>query len=244
MILAVLFLYPVGASIFQSFWNGSNLNIKGYAGLFTDCFIFYRLFWNSVFYASIITLVQLMVIIPCAFGFVYARFKGKHFLYVVYIMLMMMPLQVTILPNYIGLRDLNLMNHPLGIILPMVFSPFGVVVMHQFMKSMDASMIESARLDTSSMIRILWYTVIPQLRVCIYAVSLFIFCECWNMVEQPLIFVHENKFRTLSTMFSQADLFQPSILASAAVIFMIPVLLLFLLFNENLEEGLTLKELI
>jgi len=54
MILAVLFLYPVGASIFQSFWNGSNLNIKGYAGLFTDCFIFYRLFWNSVFYASII----------------------------------------------------------------------------------------------------------------------------------------------------------------------------------------------
>ena len=211
--------------------------------LLFDCFIFYPMFWNSMLYATIITLLQLVVIIPCAFGFIHAKFRGKNALYIFYIMLMMMPLQVTILPNFIGLRDMGLLYTRWGIILPMIFAPFGVIVMHQYMKGIDDSIIEAARLDTSSMVRILLTAVIPQLRVCIFAVALFVFAECWNMVEQPMLFLKEDRLKTLTIMISQTDTYPTAILSAAAVIFMIPVLLLYLFFNENLEKGLTLKDL-
>lgn len=243
LFLAALFFFPVAASVIRSFWADNQFSIKNYIELFFDCFIFYPMFWNSVFYAAIITLLQLFVIIPCSFGFMYARFKGKSSLYIFYIMLMMMPLQVTVLPNFIGLRDMGLLYTRMGIILPMIFSPFGVIVMHQYMKGIDESLIEATRLDSSSIVKILWTAVVPQLRVCIFAVALFVFAECWNMVEQPMLFLKDNKLKTLTIMISQTDTFNTAILSAAAVIFMIPVLLLYMFFNEHLEKGLTLKDL-
>ncbi|NLC20071.1 MAG: carbohydrate ABC transporter permease [Clostridiales bacterium] len=243
LLLGLVFFYPVAASILRSFRVEGQIAIQSYMELFFDCFIFYPMFWNSVLYAGVITLLQLFVIIPCAFGFMYARFRGKNALYIFYIMLMMMPLQVTVLPNYIGLRDMGLLNTRTGIILPMIFAPFGVIVMHQYMKSIDNSIIEATRLDTSSMIRILWTAVVPQLRICIFAVALFVFAECWNMVEQPMLFLKDDRLKTLTIMISQTDTFSPAILSAAAVIFMIPVLLLYMFFNEHLEQGLTLKDL-
>ncbi|HWT75244.1 MAG TPA: carbohydrate ABC transporter permease [Mobilitalea sp.] len=242
-ILTVLFIFPVAAAIINSLQFGGTITLNNYMELFFDCFIFYPMFWNSLFYAVVITLLQLIVIIPCAFGFIQAKFRGRDTLYVFYIMLMMMPLQVTILPNFIGLRDLGILYTRLGIILPMIFAPFGVIVMHQYMKSIDDSIIEAARMDTSSMVQIILTAVVPQLRVCIFAVALFVFAECWNMVEQPLLFLRDNKLKTLTIMISQTDTFNTAILSSAAVIFMIPILLVYLFFHEYLEKGLTLKDL-
>lgn len=154
-VLALIFILPVVATAVMSFSSEGTPSLQGYADLLFDCFVFYPMFWNSVLYAAAITIAQLVVIIPCAFGFSQAKFKGKGALFVFYIILMMMPLQVTILPNYIGLRDMGLINTPWGIILPMIFSPFGVVVMRQYMKSIDNSVIEAARLETNSVFRIL-----------------------------------------------------------------------------------------
>lgn len=239
-LLAVVFVLPVIATILLSFSNG----FQGYINLFFDCFVFYPMFWNSVIYAAVITIVQLLVIIPCAFGFSQAKFRGKNVLFTFYIVLMMMPLQVTILPNYIGLRDMGLIDTPLGIILPMIFSPFGVVVMHQYMKNIDNSVIEAARLETSSVIRVMLTSVIPQMRVCIFAVVLFTFADCWNMVEQPMLFLKDDSLKTLSVFITNAQNYEGDVLFPAAVIFIIPVLLLYLFFNENLEKGLTLGEII
>lgn len=243
ILMALAFVFPVGMTIVQSFGSGETIQITGYLDLFLDCFVFYPMFWHSVLYSVSITALQLVVIIPCAFGFIHGNFKGRKLLYVFYIILMMMPLQVTILPNYIGLRDLGLLDTPMSIILPMIFSPFGVIVMHQYMKNMDDSVIEAARMETSSIIRILITAVVPQLRVCIFAVVMFVFAETWNMLEQPMLFLKDNNLKTLTVMFTQTDKFTSEILYSAAVIFMIPVLLLYLFFNENLEQGLNLKDL-
>ncbi len=238
-VLAVVFILPVVATVLLSFEHG----LQGYSDLLFDCFVFYPMFWNSVIYAVVITLVQLVVIIPCAFGFSQARFRGKGALFVFYIILMMMPLQVTILPNYIGLRDMGLIDHPLGIILPMVFSPFGVVVMHQYMKNIDNSVIEATRLETNSIIRVMITSVIPQLRVCIFAVVLFVFADCWNMVEQPMLFLKNEELKTLSVFITNAQNYTGEVLFPAAVMFLIPVLLLYLFFNDSLEKGLTLGDL-
>lgn len=243
LLLGLLFLLPVAATVLFSFLPKGELSLQGYSDLLFDCFVFYPMFWNSVLYALAITLVQLVVIIPCAFGFSQAKFKGKGVLLVFYIVLMMMPLQVTILPNYIGLRDMNLINTPYGIILPMIFSPFGVVVMHQYMKNIDGSVIEAMRLETNSIFRIIFTSVIPQLRVCIFAVILFVFADCWNMVEQPMLFLKDDKLKTLSVFITNAEKYEGAVLFPAAVIFLIPVLILYLFFNENLEKGLTLGDL-
>lgn len=239
-LLAIIFVMPVIATILLSFRRG----FEGYINLLFDCFVFYPMFWNSVIYAVVITIVQLAVIIPCAFGFSQAKFKGKGVLFTFYIVLMMMPLQVTILPNYIGLRDMELIDTPFGIILPMIFSPFGVVVMHQYMKNIDNSVIEAIRLETSSVICVMLTSVVPQMRVCIFAVVLFTFADCWNMVEQPMLFLKKDSLKTLSVFITNAQNYEGEVLFPSAVIFIIPVLLLYLFFNENLEKGLTLGEII
>ena len=242
-LLAAVFFLPVAATAVLSFSSEGAPSLQSYADLLFDCFVFYPMFWNSVIYAVVITLVQLAVIIPCAFGFSQAKFKGKGALFVFYIVLMMMPLQVTILPNYIGLRDMGLIDTPLAIILPAIFSPFGVVVMNQYMKSIDNSVIEAMRLETNSVIRIILTAVVPQLRVCIFAVVLFVFADCWNMVEQPMLFLKTDSLKTLSVFITNAQNYEGNVLFPSAVMFLVPVLLLYLFFNENLEKGLTLGEL-
>ena len=242
-LLAAVFFLPVAATAVLSFSSEGAPSLQPYADLLFDCFVFYPMFWNSVIYAVVITLVQLAVIIPCAFGFSQAKFKGKGALFVFYIVLMMMPLQVTILPNYIGLRDMGLIDTPLAIILPAIFSPFGVVVMNQYMKSIDNSVIEAMRLETNSVIRIILTAVVPQLRVCIFAVVLFVFADCWNMVEQPMLFLKTDSLKTLSVFITNAQNYEGNVLFPSAVMFLVPVLLLYLFFNENLEKGLTLGEL-
>lgn len=239
-LLALIFILPVAATVVFSFSSGGSFSLQGYADLLLDCFVFYPMFWNSVLYALAITAAQLLVIIPCAFGFSQAKFRGRGALFVFYIVLMMMPLQVTILPNYIGLRDMGLIDHPLGIILPMIFSPFGVVVMHQYMKNIDGSIIEAARLETNSIFRVILTGVIPQIRVCIFAVVLFVFADCWNMVEQPMLFLKDDSLKTMSVFITNAQNYTGEVLFPAAVIFIIPVLILYLLFSDNLEKGLTL----
>lgn len=240
---AAVFAAPVIATFVLSFYTENKLTFSGYADLLFDCFIFYPMFWNSVLYAVVITAVQLLVIVPCAFGFSQAKFRGKSVLFTAYIILMMMPLQVTILPNYIGLRDMGLIDTRLGIILPMIFSPFGVVVMHQYMKSTDNSIIEATCLETNSILRIILTSVIPQIRACIFAVAIFVFADCWNMLEQPMLFLKRTELKTLSVFIADADRYSGNVLLPASVIFMIPVFLLYLFFSEHLDKGLTLGDL-
>ena len=242
LLLAAVFFLPTLATILLSFYPDGQVGFSGYDELFFDCFKFYTMFWNSVIYAYVITALQLVVILPAAFAFSFARFKGKEALFFFYIILMMMPLQVMILPNYIGLRDMGILNTRAGIILPMIFSPFGVVVLRQYMKSMDSSVIEAMRLETNSIVRILLHAVAPQVKVCLYAVGLFVFAECWNMLEQPMLLLQDENLKTLTVFFSDTKNVNDQVLYPASVVFMIPILLLYLFFHRELERGLTLHE--
>lgn len=243
VLLAAAFLYPVIATICLSFQNGKSVSFIKYFDLLFDCFTFYEAFWNSVLYAVVTTIIELLIIIPCAFGLTQVRFKGKGILFMFYIVLMMMPLQVTILPNYIGLRDMGLLDTRFSIILPAIFSPFGVVVIHQYMQSMNDSIIEALRLETNSMIKILFYSVIPQVKTCILAVAVFIFAESWNMLEQPMFFLKNEKLQNLSVFINKAENFSGDILFPASVLFFIPILLLYLFFNDYLEKGISFEGL-
>ena len=226
-VIAIIFILPVLLTVIKSAGH--------YRELLFDCFIFYPMFWNSLFYATVITIIQMAVIIPCAFGLSNGKFRGRKFIFFIYVILMMMPFQVTMLPNYIGLRELGILNTRTGIILPMVFSPFGLVVMHQYMKKINTSVIEAVRLETNSVITVIWKGVVPQVKTCIMAVFLFTFAECYNMLEQPMLFLKEDNLKTLPVFISQADKYEGGVLFPAAVIYMIPVFLLYLSLGKNLE---------
>ena len=237
-LMAVAFLIPVILTVLKSLIHDESLSLSQYNQLLFNCFPFYSMFWNSVIYSTLITGGLLIISIPAAFAFKFADFRGKKVLYVIYIIIMMMPLQVLLLPNYIGLRVIGILNSRMAILLPMIFSPFGVVVIHQYMREIDISLIEAARLETNSVLKIISHCVIPQIKVCITAVALFVYTDMWNMVEQPMIYVDSDKLRTLSALIAQADHYEEGIMLPASVLFLIPILLCYLLFHEELKNGL------
>ena len=240
LLAGILFLVPVVLTVIGSFLIGQKVSVSGYKELFFNCFPFYRMFWNSVLYAVSVTVGSVLISVPAAYAFKFAKFPGKNVLYVVYIILMMMPLQVMLLPNYIGLRDMKLLNTPLAIILPLLFSPLSVVILHQYLRECDVQMVEAARLETKSCLQVIWHCIVPQIKVCIFAVALLVFAETWNLVEQPLLYLNEDKWRNLSLLFSEAQRYEAEVLLPAAVLFMLPVLLWYLLFHNELKKGLKL----
>lgn len=240
LLAGIVFLVPVVLTVTGSFLIEQNVSVAGYRELFLNCFPFYRMFWNSVLYAVSVTVGSILISVPAAYAFKFARFPGKRVLYVLYMVLMMMPLQVMLLPNYIGLRDLKLLDTPYAIILPLLFSPLSVVILHQYMRECDVQVVEAARLETNSCVKIIWHCIVPQIRVCIFAVALLVFAETWNLVEQPLLYLNEDKWRNLSILFSEAERYEAEVLLPAAVLFMVPVLLWYLLFHDELKKGLKL----
>lgn len=239
-ILALMFLVPVILTGVKSIQSDQSITLSGYGELLLNCFPFYRMFWNSVIYAICITFGAILISVPAAFAFRFAKFPCKKILYVFYLIIMMMPFQVMVLPNYIGLRDMGLLNTRMAIILPLIFSPFGVVVLYQYMREIDSSMVEAARLETNSTISIIIHCILPQIKVCVAAAALFIFADTWNMVEQPMLYLDDDKLRTLSTFIQQADSYHAQVMFPAAVLFMFPVLLCYLMFHEELKQGLKL----
>lgn len=239
LILAIAFMLPILSTVGMSFWQ-EKLSLKPWTDLLFDTPIFYRMFWNSVFYAFVIVILELCIAVPCAFGLVTAKMRGKKIIFMIYLILMMMPLQVTLLPNYIGLRDMGLINTRMGIILPMIFSAFGIVIMHQYMMNLDEAQIEAARLETSSVLKVLIYVVVPQMKTCIIATAVFIFAECFNMLEQPMLFLKDERLKNLTVFIMNASDYEGKVLFPASVIFLIPVLILYLYFNETLEKGIKL----
>lgn len=252
LILALLFLLPILLTVLCSFSAGnvdadsfrlerllpSGIEFTGYYDLLIEHSYILRNFWNSVFYAGAITCFNILVSVPAAYAFSQARFRGKELLFFFYIVLTMMPLQVTLLPNYIGLRDMKLLDTPFAIILPAVFTPFSVFLMTQYMRGMEQSFVEAALLETRSVIKIAGMVILPQLRACIFAVFVFIFAEHWNMVEQPDIYLRQESLKPLSSLLAIGEGLTASEVLAGSVIFMMPIVILYLYFHDSLEIGL------
>ena len=252
LLCAVLFLLPVVLTVLHSFavqkvepdlfylesLFPKKFDLTGYYDLLVEDSQVLRNFWNSVLYALVITVLNILVSVPAAYSFSQAKFRWKEALFFFYIVLMMMPLQVTLLPNYIGLRDMKLLDTPYSIILPAVFAPFSAFLLTQYMNGLENSCLEAALLETKSVTTILTRIVLPQLRPCILAVFIFEFAEQWNMVEQPNIYLKAEKWKPLSSFLSMDGGLTVSEVLAGSVIFMIPIVVLYLYFHDSLEVGL------
>lgn len=236
-LLAIIFAFPVIMTAIKSFSYGeSPITLKGYWELFVTNFTYLDFFWNSVIYATLITVVSIAISLPLGFVFAKIPFKGRDTLFFVYIVVMMLPFQATLLPNYIQLRDFNMLNTPMALTIPMMFSPFATFLFRQFMKNIPNELIDCTALETTSVFKTFRYAIIPQIKPAIVSLAILTFCESWNMVDQALIFSMENDdIMPLSVMLSEIP---TDVSYAGGTVYMFPIIMLFVMFRETLEESM------
>ena len=195
-------------------------------------------FWNSVILVAPIVLAQLLVASIAAYGFTRWRGKVRDSIFFFYVILMLMPYQVTLVPNYLVSDWLGILNTRWAIILPGAFAPFSVFLLTKFMRRIPASLIEAAKLDGAGEWRIFWNICLPQCRSALYSIAILVFIDYWNMVEQPLILLPSADMQPLSVYLSTINAGEIGIAFAAAVVYMIPGLLLFLHGEAYLVEGI------
>ena len=196
-------------------------------------------FWNSVILVAPIVLAQLMVASVAAYGFTRWRGKVRDTIFFAYVILMRMPYQVTLVPNYLVSDFLGLLNTRWAIILPGAFAPFSVFLLTKSMRRIPVSLIESAKLDGAGEWHIFWNICLPQCRSALYSIAILVFIDYWNMVEQPLILLPDASQQPLSVYLSQINAGEIGIAFAAAVVYMVPGLLMFLHGEAYLVEGIT-----
>lgn len=233
---ALVFFIPVLISFAKSLnFEESSFTLGQYWHLFVNNFTYFDYFWNSVFYASINSIVCIIISLPLGFFFAKVKFRGKNIIFFFYILIMMLPLQSTMLSSYILLRDFGLLNKPLALILPLIFSPLAVFLFRQFIKVIPDELIDYTLLETSSALKMLRYVVIPQIKPALITLFILIFCESWNMVEQAIIFASRNpEIMPLSVRLSELP---ENVYFAGSVVYMFPIIVLFLLFEGEIEKG-------
>ncbi len=195
-------------------------------------------FWNSVILVVPIVLLQVSVAAIASYGFSRWRGKVRDSIFFFYVILMLMPYQVTLVPNYLVSEWLGLLDTRWAIIFPGAFAPFSVFLLTKFMRRIPVSQIEAAKLDGSSEWQIFTRIYLPQCRSALYSIAILVFIDYWNMVEQPLILLNDAELQPLSVYLSTINAGEIGLAFAVATIYMIPSLLLFLHGEEYLVEGI------
>ncbi|REK77786.1 carbohydrate ABC transporter permease [Paenibacillus paeoniae] len=202
---------------------------------------FLYLFWNSVSMVVPIIIGQAVVATLAAFAFGKLRFPGRDGLFFLYLMTMLMPFQVTLVPNYLMADRLGLLNQPGSIIWPGVFGAFGVFLLRQFMLQIHSAFIEAAKMDGAGYLRIFLSIALPMVKPGIAALVVLLFVDYWNMVEQPIIFLQDAAMQPLSVFLSRIQDDALGVSFAASVVYMLPMVLLFLSAERYFIEGIQLS---
>jgi multiple sugar transport system permease protein len=244
--IAVLSILPVVIIVGYSFNSAASLDSAGmmminslnqYKRLLIDQIAFVRLFFNSIGYAVSIIIGQILISLTSAFALSRYRFRISTPISLVYFLLMLLPFQITMVPSFIAIRTLGLLNTPASIILPAIFTPFSVLMLRQYMLTLPPQLIEAAVVDGANDLRIFMQIIIPTSKSVIAIVIALILADAWNMVEQPLILLQDSRLFPLSLAMIMDRCVAGAEFAGAAL-FMLPVLLVFLYFSNDFKSGI------
>ncbi|SCW65658.1 multiple sugar transport system permease protein [Paenibacillus tianmuensis] len=216
-------------------------SLEQYASVLVLDSSFLRMFWNSVFQVVPIIAGQTVVGALAAYAFAKLRFRGRDALFLVYVLTMLMPFQVTLVPNYMMADKLGLLNSPSAVIWPGVFAAFGVFMLRQFALHIPFSYIEAAKMDGAGHVRIFSEIIVPMLKPGLGALVVLLFADYWNMVEQPLIFLDDPFKQPLSVYLSKVREGERGIAFAASMLYMTPMVLLFLYAETYFIEGIELS---
>ncbi len=209
---------------------------------------FGRYLLNSAIQSGVIVLFQVLFSILAAFAFSFLKFPGRDTLFYIILGSLMIPFQLTFIPNFLLISRWGLINTYTGLTLPFLASAFGIFLLRQFFLSVPQDLYDSAVIDGASNFRFMWQIVVPLSSGPISALAIFSFLGAWNQYLWPLIITNDASMRTVQIgiryfLFDQERGADWGALMAGAVIVMLPTLLLFLIAQRQLVKGIALTGL-
>jgi multiple sugar transport system permease protein len=221
------------------------LDFKNYWAVLHSSVPFLQIYWNSVEIAVLVTLGQLVTCTLAAFAFARLRFPGRDSIFFVMLVGLMFPAQVTIIPIYLGFAQIGLLNRPIGLVLMYLTSSFGVFLIRQFMRSQPKALEEAALMDGAGYFKIFYRISLPQLRPALSALGIITFTQTWNYYFQARVLLEPQPALTLPVAM---DLLRGylasgnlSVVMAAMSMSVLPVILIFLLAQKLVIEGVTMS---
>lgn len=203
---------------------------------------FGRFYLNSFIVASGVTIVQLLTASLAAFAFARLRFPGSNALFLLYLATLMIPFQVTMIPNFILMGFLDWHDTYQALILPPAFSAFSTFLLRQYFRGIPADLDEAARIDGASSLRIWWQVILPLSGPALAALATFTFLTSWNDFLWPLVITNSLEMRTLPvglSAFQGQYSVRWNLLMAGSVIAMVPVVVIYLIGQKWFVRGIT-----
>ena len=222
----------------------SMFSLSQYYNILIEDMTILRYFVNSAMYAAAILLGQALLIPAMAYALSRFRFPGRDAIFFVVIMLMLLPFQVTMVPNVLTLRQMGLLDTVWAVILPMTIAPFSIFLLRQYMVGLPGDMLEAAQIDGAGTWRCFIHVVLPVCRPVLGAAVALSFADCWNLVEQPLTYLNtRTDLYPLSVVFNQLTEKSTGVEFAGAALYTLPALCIYLYFQADILEGVQLTEL-
>lgn len=201
-----------------------------------------RYFLNTVIFTLATTALMLVVIIPAAFAFARLRFKGRDFVFTLFLSLMMIPNELVVITNYVTITDLDLRNTFMGLILPSVASVFYIYLLKENFAQIPDELYYAAKVDGTTDWRYLWKVMLPICRPTIVTITILKIIECWNSYVWPRLVTDDQNYYLVSVGiqeirengFGRENI--PAMMA-AVVVISVPLIVLFLIFRNKIMEG-------
>lgn len=219
--------------------------LENYEKVLTDEDLPLGIFYRNSAIIALANVVQVLFT-SSLFGYIFAKFefKGRKVLFWFILALMMIPHQMTMIPGYLMLARLGLINNLLGLIIPSAVDAFGIFLFRQFALSLPNELLDAARVDGAGEFTIYWRIVLPQLGPALATFGMLTFMFNWNAYLWPLIVLTEQNVRTLPiilTWFSNRMVSNDHLTMAASVLVVLPVLIVFLFVQRWIVEGITLS---
>ncbi|MCC5875417.1 MAG: carbohydrate ABC transporter permease [Candidatus Sumerlaeia bacterium] len=205
---------------------------------------FFRHLVNSVIVTLGVTVISLFLNSLGGYAFAKFNFPLRNILFAALVMTMMVPMQVTMLPGFLILKELGLLNSLLGLIIPGASSVFGIFLMRQYMFTIPNALMESGRLDGCGEFRIFWSIILPQCKPVLAALGLFTFMGAWQDFLFPLIILHDESKYTLPVALatlSGQHATDWGLLMAGAIVTILPIAIVFIFTQRRFVEGITMS---
>jgi len=227
---------------FPPVWIPTEPRLSNYSEAWTSA-PFGRFYLNTIITTLFGVALEVVNALLTAYALVFMRFPGKNLIFIVLLAALMVPIHVTILPNYLTIASLGWVNTYQGIILPGASVAFGAFLLRQHFLTLPHEIPEAARLDGASHLQTLWYVILPISRPMLVTVTLVSVVTKWNDFLWPLISTNSENMRTLpiglAYLFSAEGASQWGLIMAATIFVILPVLLLFLRWQRHIVSGLT-----
>ncbi|MBF8184171.1 carbohydrate ABC transporter permease [Nonomuraea sp. K274] len=194
----------------------------------------------------LISLAGVVLMAMAGYGFAKFRFRGRGLMFFLVLATMMIPVQVTMIPTYLILNGMKLTDTLIGIALPGLVSGFGVFLFRQFMSTVPTETIEAARIDGAGEARIFWRIILPLSRPIIAVQIILTFITAWNSFLWPLIIAGDERLYTLSvgvSLLNRQIATNPSLQMAGSTLMVVPILVVFVVFQRHIVQGFTLSGL-